>query len=270
LSTEVTQIHPLLAHLNPVQAEAIQHTDGPLLIFAGAGSGKTRVLTHRVAWLIAEMHVQPRHILAVTFTNKAAQEMRERIVRLVEEEGRQIWVGTFHATCARILRESGDKIGLERDFLVYDDHDEMVLVRECLTQLHIDDKKFAPRAVLSHISRAKAQIALRIADAIEARRIGARLEFVLKHTDKRAERRVPCFARDCYRTRPRTRPRAIDRRRGRVRGRVRFLSGHIPVKHLDVVHLTLMVNGVPIEQVDREVGPSGGFAVVNRIGRGIA
>jgi DNA helicase-2/ATP-dependent DNA helicase PcrA len=158
LSTEVTEVHPLLANLNPVQREAVQQTDGPLLIFAGAGSGKTRVLTHRVAWLIAEKHVQPRHILAVTFTNKAAQEMRERIVHLVGEESRSIWVGTFHATCARILRESGDKIGLERDFIVYDDHDQMVLVRECLTQLHIDDKKFAPRAVLSHISRAKEKL----------------------------------------------------------------------------------------------------------------
>jgi len=158
LSTEVTEAHPLLSSLNPVQREAVQHTEGPLLIFAGAGSGKTRVLTHRVAWLIAEKHVQPRHILAVTFTNKAAQEMRERIVHLVGEESKSIWVGTFHATCARILRESGDKIGLERDFLVYDDHDQMVLVRECLTQLHIDDKKFSPRAVLSHISRAKEKL----------------------------------------------------------------------------------------------------------------
>ncbi len=156
LSTEV--IHPLLARLNPVQAEAVQHTDGPLLIFAGAGSGKTRVLAHRVAWLVAEKHVQPRHILAVTFTNKAAQEMKERIGNLVGEGSRSIWVGTFHATCARILRESGDKIGLERDFLVYDDHDQMTLVRECLTQLQIDDKKFAPRAILSHISRAKEKL----------------------------------------------------------------------------------------------------------------
>lgn len=150
--------HPLLARLNPVQRDAVQHTDGPLLIFAGAGSGKTRVLTHRVAWLISEHRVAPRHILAVTFTNKAAQEMRERIVHLVGEESRAIWIGTFHATCARILRESGDKIGLERDFVVYDDGDQMTLMRECLTQLHIDDKKFGPRAVLAHISRAKEKL----------------------------------------------------------------------------------------------------------------
>jgi DNA helicase II / ATP-dependent DNA helicase PcrA len=148
----------LLDNLNPAQREAVQHTDGPLLIFAGAGSGKTRVLTHRVAYLISQHGVQPRNILAVTFTNKAAQEMKERIVSLVGEESKAIWVGTFHATCARILRESGDKIGLERDFVVYDDGDQMTLVRECLQQLRIDDKKFAPRAVLSLISRAKEKL----------------------------------------------------------------------------------------------------------------
>ncbi len=149
----------LLAGLNPVQREAVQHTEGPLLVFAGAGSGKTRVLTHRVAYLIAEKGVSPRNILAVTFTNKAAQEMRERIVGLVgEDQARAIWIGTFHATCARILRESGDKIGLDRSFLVYDDGDQMTLIRDCLFQLQIDEKKFAPRAVLSHISRAKEKL----------------------------------------------------------------------------------------------------------------
>jgi DNA helicase-2/ATP-dependent DNA helicase PcrA len=151
--------HPLLARLNPVQREAVQHTEGPLLIFAGAGSGKTRVLTHRVAWLIAEHGVAPRHILAVTFTNKAAQEMKERIEQLIGEgQSRALWVGTFHATCARILRESGDQIGLERDFLVYDDGDQIALIRECLHQLQLDDKKFAPRAVLSQINRAKEKL----------------------------------------------------------------------------------------------------------------
>jgi len=150
--------HPILAHLNPAQREAVQYTEGPLLIFAGAGSGKTRVLTHRVAYLMAEKGVSARNILAVTFTNKAAQEMRERIERLVGQESREIWIGTFHAICARILRISGDPIGLDRDFVVYDEGDQLSLVRECLAELHLDDKRFAPRAVLSLLSRAKEQL----------------------------------------------------------------------------------------------------------------
>ncbi|HZT41104.1 MAG TPA: UvrD-helicase domain-containing protein [Chthonomonadaceae bacterium] len=148
--------HPLLRGLNPVQREAVQYGDGPLLLFAGAGSGKTRVLTHRVAYLIASKGVSPRHILAVTFTNKAAQEMKERIGKLVGENvGKHLWIGTFHAVCARLLREYGDKIGLKRDFVVYDDSDQLTIVRECLRQLNLDDKKFPPRTVLSRISKAK-------------------------------------------------------------------------------------------------------------------
>lgn len=149
----------LLERLNPVQREAVLHGDGPLLLFAGAGSGKTRVLTHRVAYLISARDVSPRHILAVTFTNKAAQEMNERINRLVGENvAKHLWVGTFHALCARLLREFGEKIGLERDFVVYDDSDQMTLMRECLRQLNIDEKKFAPRAILSRISHAKEKL----------------------------------------------------------------------------------------------------------------
>ncbi|MGC8666670.1 MAG: DNA helicase PcrA [Chthonomonadales bacterium] len=155
---EIGLHHPLLASLNPQQREAVLHGDGPLLIFAGAGSGKTRVLTHRVAYLIAAGKAHPRNILAVTFTNKAAGEMRERIASIVGEASRHIWIGTFHATCARILREAGDAIGLERDFVVYDDGDQVTLVREALGQLQIDDKKFAPRAILSLISRAKERL----------------------------------------------------------------------------------------------------------------
>ncbi len=151
--------HPLLKSLNPVQRQAVLHGTGPLLLFAGAGSGKTRVLTHRVAYLISERNVLPRHILAVTFTNKAAQEMKERINKLVGDNvGKHLWVGTFHALCARLLREFGEKIGLDRDFVVYDDADQMTLMKECMRQLNIDEKKFAPRALLSRISAAKEKL----------------------------------------------------------------------------------------------------------------
>jgi len=155
----LTSTHPLLKGLNPVQREAVLYGDGPLLLFSGAGSGKTRVLTHRIAYLIAARNVLPRHIMAVTFTNKAAQEMKERLGRLVgENAGKYLWVGTFHATCARLLREFGEKIGLDRDFVVYDDSDQMTLIKEALRQLSIDEKKFAPRAILARISHAKEQI----------------------------------------------------------------------------------------------------------------
>src|SRR5579871_6257671 len=151
--------HPLLRGLNPVQQEAVRHGEGPLLLFAGAGSGKTRVLTHRVAYLIAVRHVSPYHILAVTFTNKAAQEMKERIGKLVGENvSRHLWVGTFHAVCARLLREHGEKIGIARDFLVYDDGDQIILMRDVLRQLNLDEKKFTPRSILSRISQAKEKL----------------------------------------------------------------------------------------------------------------
>ena len=150
---------PLLRGLNPSQQEAVTHGDGPLLIFAGAGSGKTRVLTHRIAYLIGRRGVRPRNILAVTFTNKAANEMRERLGRILGmEAGREMWVGTFHAICARLLRERGTAIGLERGFVVYDDGDQITLMKECLSQLNLDDRQYAPRAVLSLISKAKEKL----------------------------------------------------------------------------------------------------------------
>ncbi|MEP6756932.1 MAG: DNA helicase PcrA, partial [Chthonomonadales bacterium] len=145
----------LLEKLNPAQREAVLHKDGPLLIFAGAGSGKTRVLTHRVSYLISHHNVNPRSILAVTFTNKAAKEMKERIVDLVGDDSRSMWIGTFHSTCARLLRESGELIGIPRGFQIYDDSDQVSIIKECLNELKLDDKRFAPRAVLSHISKAK-------------------------------------------------------------------------------------------------------------------
>ena len=157
---ETADLHPLLRGLNPVQREAVLHGDGPLLLFAGAGSGKTRVLTHRVAYLIAERGVSPYNIMAVTFTNKAAKEMKERIGKILNDEGksRHLTVGTFHATCARLLREHGEKIGLRRDFLVFDDSDQLTLMRDCLKQLQIDDKQFTPRSILSKISNAKEKL----------------------------------------------------------------------------------------------------------------
>ncbi len=150
---------PLLVRLNPSQQEAVLHKDGPLLIFAGAGSGKTRVLTHRIAYLVGRHGVRPRNILAVTFTNKAATEMKERLQRLLGLEAtKEMWVGTFHATCARMLRERGKDIGLVREFTVYDDGDQITLMKECLSQLNLDDRQYAPRAVLSLISKAKEKL----------------------------------------------------------------------------------------------------------------
>ena len=150
---------PLLEGLNPTQREAVLHGDGPLLIFAGAGSGKTRVLTHRIAHLILARGVRPRNILAVTFTNKASKEMRERLEKLVGPgQAKELWAGTFHSTCARLLRERGESIGLPRDFVVYDGDDQITLIKECLHQLNLDDRQYAPRAVLSFISRAKEKL----------------------------------------------------------------------------------------------------------------
>ena len=150
---------PLLDRLNPSQKDAVVHSDGPLLIFAGAGSGKTRVLTHRIAYLIGRKRVWPRSILAVTFTNKAASEMRDRLAALLGlQAGKEMWVGTFHATCARLLRERGQTIGLDRNFVVYDDGDQITLMKECLHQLNLDDRQYAPRAVLSFISKAKEKL----------------------------------------------------------------------------------------------------------------
>jgi DNA helicase-2/ATP-dependent DNA helicase PcrA len=147
----------LLDSLNPTQQEAVIHTEGPLLILAGAGSGKTRVLTHRVAHLL-EQGVPGGRILAVTFTNKAANEMKERIRRLVGGRAFESWIGTFHAVCARILRQDGEAIGLDRNFVVFDDGDQITLVKECLVELDISDQEYKPRVILSAISRAKEQL----------------------------------------------------------------------------------------------------------------
>lgn len=148
----------ILDQLNPAQKEAVAHTEGPTLVVAGAGSGKTRVLTYRIAYLISECRVPPSEILAVTFTNKAAAEMKERIVRLVGDASRRIWTGTFHSICSRILRSHGDSIGLSRDFAIFDDSDQISLIKECVEQMGLPDRKYQPRPVLSLISTAKERL----------------------------------------------------------------------------------------------------------------
>ncbi len=147
---------PFLAGLNEPQQQAVLHDHGPVLIFAGAGSGKTNALTKRIAYLIRERYVRPYNILAVTFTNKAAAEMKERIANLVGDTAmRDLWAGTFHSLCARCLRERGQLIGLDKNFVIYDDGDQLSVVKETVRELALDDKQYAPRAVLSQISKAK-------------------------------------------------------------------------------------------------------------------
>lgn len=145
----------LLAGLNPEQARAVQHVNGPLLILAGAGSGKTRVITHRIAWLVKVCDVRPAAILAITFTNKAAAEMKTRIEELVGPVSAAMWVGTFHAMMVRILRRFADRLGYERSFSILDSDDQQKIVKQCLAELRLDEKTFAIRAVHSQISSAK-------------------------------------------------------------------------------------------------------------------
>lgn len=153
----MTQQSPI-AGLNDKQQEAVLTTEGPVLVMAGAGSGKTRVLTHRVAYLIEEKHVLPWHILAITFTNKAAREMKERIVRLLGESGDDVWVSTFHAMCVRILRRNIDQLGFNTAFTIADSSAQRTLVKNICAELNIDVKKFDPRQLLGSISKAKNQM----------------------------------------------------------------------------------------------------------------
>ena len=145
----------LYDEMNDRQKEAMLCTEGPELILAGAGSGKTRVLTHRIAWLIAEKKAKPWHILAITFTNKAAGEMRERVDALVGQGAEQVWVATFHSTCVRILRRFIDRIGFENSFTIYDADDQKTLMKQVFKELQIDTRVMKERAVLSRISAAK-------------------------------------------------------------------------------------------------------------------
>lgn len=149
----------ILEGLNKQQYEAVTHVDGPLLVIAGAGSGKTRVLTHRIAYLISEKGIKPWNILAITFTNKAAKEMKERIINLFDESiAKDMWVGTFHSMCVRILRREIDKIGFRSDFLIFDTSDSQTVIKECIKELNIDEKSFPDKYLLSEISKAKNEL----------------------------------------------------------------------------------------------------------------
>ncbi len=144
--------------LNAAQWEAVQHVEGPLLIVAGPGSGKTRVITHRIAYLVKEVGVGPGRIAAVTFTNRAAREMRERFARLLGERAKSLTAGTFHGLCAMVLRRDGEAIGIPKEFVIMDDDDQIGLVKQAMELVNVDPKRYPPRAVLSAISAAKSQL----------------------------------------------------------------------------------------------------------------
>ena len=154
----MTQVADLLQGLNPAQKEAVETVDGPLLIVAGPGSGKTRVITHRIAYLVQVYGVSPHSILAMTFTNKAAREMRERLARLAGPHSDALTVGTFHSFCARLLRREGEFLGLSRNYSIFDDDDQMSAIKQCLERAGYDPKRHPPRAVLATISKAKSML----------------------------------------------------------------------------------------------------------------
>ena len=145
----------LIEGLNDRQKEAVLATDGPCLVIAGAGSGKTKVLTHKIAYLMKEKDVKPWNILAITFTNKAANEMKERVEKLVGDAAKDMWIGTFHSICVRILRRYIDRLGFDHSFLIFDTSDQRTLIKECMKALNVDDKMFTDRSVLSEISNGK-------------------------------------------------------------------------------------------------------------------
>ena len=146
-----------LNQLNPMQRQAAETLEGPLLIIAGAGSGKTRTMTYRIAHLI-EQGVKPYHILALTFTNKAAREMLERVNALAGEQAADAWIGTFHSVCVRILRRDIEKLGYQRSFVIYDDDDQLRVIKDILKQMDIDDKQFPPKELRGIISGAKNEL----------------------------------------------------------------------------------------------------------------
>jgi DNA helicase II / ATP-dependent DNA helicase PcrA len=152
------RLERLLAGLNGPQREAVEHVEGPLLVLAGAGSGKTRVLTHRIAYLLATGAARPGEILAITFTNKAAAEMRERVGQLIGRSVRAMWVTTFHSSCARMLRVDAERLGYSKGFTIYDQSDSLRMLKRCLGELGVDPKRFPPRAIQAKISGAKNQL----------------------------------------------------------------------------------------------------------------
>ncbi|KWX75801.1 DNA helicase PcrA [Paenibacillus jilunlii] len=170
---QLVNIQDAVSRLNPPQRQAVETTEGPLLIMAGAGSGKTRVLTHRIAWLIANRKAPPWAILAITFTNKAAREMQDRVSKLVGPEGRDIWVSTFHSMSVRILRKDIERIGFTSNFSILDSTDQLSVIRNCMKDLNIDTKKFEPKAVQAMISAAKNEL---ITPAQYEQKIGDYLE----------------------------------------------------------------------------------------------
>jgi len=152
------EVQMILNRLNQSQREAVMYTEGPLLILSGAGSGKTRVITYRIAYLIKAKKVSPFNILAVTFTNKAAGEMKERLERLIGLPARTIWVGTFHSTCARILRREIERLGYSPSFTIYDETDQIGLMREVMRELNLSERRYNPRSIIGAISRAKNEL----------------------------------------------------------------------------------------------------------------
>src|SRR5947207_485686 len=164
-STELQRaaLDELIASLNPAQREAVTYLEGPLLIFAGAGSGKTRVLTTRIALLIARRKVWPDRLLAVTFTNKAAREMRSRVAALLgdaqeQETINRMWVGTFHHTAVRMLRRDAERLNLPRSFVIFDDDDTRAAIRRVLEELGLDQKRYPPSMISAQISNAKNEL----------------------------------------------------------------------------------------------------------------
>src|SRR5438445_673458 len=204
-----------LADLNPAQREAVLATEGPLLVIAGAGSGKTRVLTYRVAHLIHAVGVKPNEILAITFTNKAAGEMKERLEHLLGTNARGLWVLTFHAACGRILRREAKRLGYRSNFTIYDQADQVRLVKQCLEELERDPKRFTPRGI-HHNPRFRARLSRHAHD-----RAGA--ELPLDERDPRRRKRghlqQPGAQAEGTVVRPRPRRSGAHRGgRGRARG----------------------------------------------------